>query len=78
MYLSKARHIEILISEYFKSELQKVLGFTQKHLGSIARDPRMKDLLKNISKKDLIDFEYSTETKAHHGKINLKNIDFFA
>ena len=53
--------------------------FTQKHLGTIAWDIRMRELLKNISQKDLIDFEYAPkDSTSIHGKLNLKNIDFMA
>jgi len=38
----------------------------------------MRDLLKNISLKDLIDLEYTVKETATSGKLNLKNIDFMA
>jgi len=77
-YLNKEKHLETLVSEFFKSDLSKVLNYTYKHLGTIIKDGRMKELLKNISKKDLIDFEYKSDNKALKGKINLGNIDLFA
>lgn len=43
----------------------------------IVKDPRMLELLKYVSRKELLEFEYEESAKVA-GKVNLKNIDFYA
>lgn len=78
LYINKNAHLQTLISEEFRAKLEKMLHFTQKHLGSIAKDQWLWELLKNISLKDLIDFEYTAKAVPSQGRLNLKNIDFKA
>lgn len=77
LYVNKIKHLQTLLSENFKEEINRLLVFTQKHLGTIVKDPRMKDLLRTISQKDLIDFEYKSNQKLQ-GKIHPNNIDAYA
>ena len=78
MFVNKQEHLSVLITEHFKRRLHHLLDYTYKYLPTICKDARMKDLLRNVSNKDLIDFEYNPQDNPHKGKINLQNIDFFA
>jgi DNA primase large subunit len=66
-----------IISEEFKKELKEVLQFTYRHLPVIVKDPRLAELLKYVSRKELLEFEYDEKTHVT-GKVNLANIDFYA
>jgi DNA primase large subunit len=66
-----------IIAEDFRKELDKVLMFSYRHLPDIVKDTRLAELLKYVSRKELLEFEYE-ENKNVSGKVNLRNIDFFA
>ena len=78
LYVNKQEHLSVLITEDFKRRLGKLLDYSHKYLPTICKDARMKDLLWNVSNKDLIDFEYNPQDNPHRGKIILQNIDFYA
>lgn len=71
VYIHKESYLEQLIAEYFKADLAKLLNFSVKHLPSIVKDLRMKEILMNISKKDLIDFEYNPAAKKISSKLSV-------
>jgi DNA primase large subunit len=66
-----------IISEEFKKELREVLQFSYRHLPLIVKDQRLAELLKYVSRKELLEFEYDEKTSVK-GTVNLANIDFFA
>ena len=66
-----------IIAEEFKKELREVLQYSYRHLPLIVKDPRLAELLKYVSRKELLEFEYDEKTKVS-GKVNLASIDFFA
>lgn len=66
-----------IIAEEFRKELRDVLQYTYRHMGQIIKDPRMQELLKYVSRKEVLEFEYDEKTKVS-GKVNLATIDFFA
>ena len=66
-----------IIAEEFRKELNTVLMFTYRHLPMIVKDPRLAELLRYVSRKELLEFEYEENSKII-GKVNLANIDFFA
>jgi DNA primase large subunit len=76
IYLHSSQLFSI-IAEEFRKELREVLKFTYRHLPIIAKDPRLQELLKYVSRKELLEFEYDEKTNVK-GKVNLSNIDFFA
>ena len=76
IYLHSAQLFTI-ISEEFRKELREVLQFTYRHLPVIVKDPRLAELLKYVSRKELLEFAYDEKTSIK-GKVNFANIDFFA
>lgn len=76
IYLHQSQLFTI-IAEEFRKELTEVLQFTYRHLPVIIKDQRLNELLKYVSRKELLDFDYD-EKQNVTGKVNLANIDFFA
>ena len=76
IYLHQSQLFTI-IAEEFRRELTEVLQFTFRHLPVIAKDQRLNELMKYVSRREILDFDYD-EKQNVTGKINLSNIDFFA
>lgn len=76
IYLHSSQLFSI-ISEEFKKDLRDALLFSYRHLPMIAKDQRLAELLKYVSRKELLDFEYEEKSNVK-GAINLANIDMFA
>ncbi|CAI2366697.1 unnamed protein product [Moneuplotes crassus] len=66
-----------IISEEFRNELKEALIYSNRHLPLIAKDQRLAELLKYVSRKELLDFEYDEKSNVR-GSVNLANIDTFA
>ena len=76
IYLHTSQLFSIIADE-FRKDLSEALLFSYRNLPTIAKDQRLAELLKYVSRKELLDFEYDEKSNIK-GTVNLANIDQFA